>query len=165
MKNYKISLPGIMLLGSMLIAFTACGGGNGSGEDGSASAEASKSQSGLTAFEEKHGIGPVDEAITISEIDMEKVEKGKELFKTKCSACHKIEERYIGPQLDNVLTDRTPTYVMNMILNPQEMVKKHPEAKKMLQEFMSPMPNQNLSREEARAVVEYLASVQKDQSN
>lgn len=146
-----------MMAGVLLVG---CGGGSDTGNNKSVESSAKKESSGLSAFEQEHGIGPVTEVVTVGEIDMEKVEQGKQLFKTKCSACHKISERYVGPALNTVLDDRTPTYVMNMILNPDGMVKKHPEAKKMLQEFLSPMPNQGLSKDEARAIVEYLASVQ-----
>lgn len=145
-----------------LVLFTGCGG---SSENSDVQPSNPKDTGGLTEFELKHGIGPVNEVVTIREIDMEKVEKGKELFKTKCSACHRIGERYVGPDLGSVLEKRTPAYVMNMILNPDGMVKKHPEARKMLQEFLSPMPNQNLEREEARAIVEYLASAQNEPGN
>ena len=62
----------------------------------------------------------------------------------------------MGPPLGDVLGHRTPTYVMNMILNPQEMYERHPAAKQMLAEYLSYMPNQGLTAEEARAVVEYL---------
>ncbi len=88
-------------------------------------------------------------------------EKGEELFVLKCSMCHKIESRYIGPQLDDVLTKRTPEYVMNMILNPVEMTQKHPEARKLLAEYSSPMANQSLTEEETRSILEYLRTVSK----
>jgi len=73
-----------------------------------------------------------------------------------------MDQDYVGPPLGNVLEDRTPTYVMNMILNPVEMTKKHPEARKMLQQYMNQMTFQNVSEEQARAIVEYLATVQSD---
>jgi hypothetical protein len=65
-------------------------------------------------------------------------------------------ERYVGPALGEVFKRRTPTFVMNMALNPQGMVEKHPVTKKLLAEFFTPMPNQNISPEQARQVVEYL---------
>ncbi|MCW9707319.1 c-type cytochrome [Fodinibius salsisoli] len=161
MENTIKNIVGLLLVTMLILA--GCGGGAEQGNTQSAQkASTSGGTEGLTAFEQKHGIGPVTEVITVDQIDMKKVKKGKELFKIKCSACHKIGERYIGPKLGDVFDDRTPTYVMNMILNPDGMVKEHPEAKKMLQEFLSPMPNQNLEREEARAIVEYLSSVQND---
>lgn len=114
---------------------------------------------GLTAFELEHGIGPVTSEITLSEVSQERIDAGQELFKIKCSACHKVTERYIGPDLGTVLNQRSPTFVLNMILNPDGMTKEHPEGKKMMAEYLSPMPNQNLTQDEALAIVHYLKSV------
>lgn len=112
----------------------------------------------LTEFEMTNGIGPVDEEITIEEIDEDLAQKGMEIFDMKCGACHKMDQRYVGPPLGGVTDTRTPAFIMNMILNPEEMVEKHPIAKALMNEYLTPMPNQNLSREEARAVVEYLST-------
>lgn len=143
---------------AMMILLAGCGGS----QDGKDQESSQKETSGLSEFEMKHGVGPINEPVTIGEIDMEKVEQGKEIFRTKCSACHKMDQDYVGPPLGDVLEKRTPAYVMNMILNPVEMTKKHPEAKKMLQQYMNQMTFQNVSKEEARAIVEYLATVQSD---
>ena len=62
----------------------------------------------------------------------------------------------VGPSLGGVTARRTPEYIMNMILNPEGMIQQHPEAKKMLAQFLTPMPNQHLTEDEARAVLEYL---------
>jgi cytochrome c1 len=70
--------------------------------------------------------------------------------------CHKMDTLYVGPALGEVTARRTPAYIMNMILNPQEMVERHPIAKQLLAERMTFMANQNLTVDEARAVVEYL---------
>lgn len=151
----------IGLLVISLTLFVGCGGGSDTGNSESASAQ--KESNGLTAFEQEHGIGPVTEEIQLaSNIDKQLAKDGEALFETKCSACHKMDERYVGPSQRDLLDTRSPEYVMNMILNPAEMVKKHPEAKKMLQEFMTPMPNQNLSREEARSILEYFRYMHKN---
>jgi cytochrome c len=84
------------------------------------------------------------------------VDAGGKVFEQKCAACHKLGERYVGPALGGVTTRRTPTFVMNMILNPQGMVEKHPVTRKIFAEYLLAMPNQNLSHDEARQVVEYL---------
>lgn len=152
------------LIGLLIISLTFFAGCGGGSENGTQSSETSakKSSGGLTAFEQENGIGPVTEKIELpATIDEELAEKGEALFETKCSACHKLDERYVGPAQRDLLDRRSPEYVMNMILNPAEMVKKHPEAKKMLAEFMTPMPNQNLSREEARSIVEYFRYMNK----
>ena len=146
---------------SLIILFalvlSACGSGDGNGEKAKNQSSASKSESGLTEFQMKHGIGPVTEPIKLDdEIDEEMAERGKEVFRTKCSACHKMEERYVGPPLADVTEKRSPAYIINMIMNPQEMTKKHPEARAMLQEYMNQMTYQNVKQEDARAIVEYL---------
>ena len=110
----------------------------------------------LTAFEVENGIGPVKEVVVLGAIDRTLAAKGKGLFEAKCSMCHKMDTTYVGPSLGEVTTRRTPAYIMNMILNPQEMVEHHPIAKQLLAARMSFMANQNLTVEEARAVVEYL---------
>lgn len=150
MKSLK-QLTGLAL--AAMILFAGCGGQDPGKTDSSTTASG-----GLSEFEMANGIGPVTEEITIAEVDQSLAEKGAQIFKTKCSACHKMEDRYVGPPLGNVLEARTPAFVMNMILNPEQMLKEHPVGKQLLAEYMTPMPNQNLEREEARAIVEYLAS-------
>ena len=139
-----------------LVLIMGCGGGEPQNQKKPAH-KAEKSE--LTAFQTQNGIGPVTEEIVITTLDPELIKKGEVAFVSKCSACHKVDERYVGPALEDIVARRTPTYMMNMILNPAQMVKEHPEARKMLAEFMTPMPNQNLEQEEARAVVEYLVSL------
>lgn len=110
---------------------------------------------GLSQFELEHGIGPVKAEIKLGDIDKAVAAEGKAIFLEKCSACHKIGERYVGPNLAEVVKRRKPEYIMNMILNPSEMVEKHPVAKELLGEYLAPMANQNLKQEEARKVLEY----------
>ena len=140
-----------MLALASLVFTAACGGGD---TDRQAPATP-QDPSGLTATELEHGIGPV-EPFTLTDIDEALAVAGEEVFTVKCSACHKMAERYVGPALADVTTRRSPAYVMNMILNPEEMIQRHPEAKALLAQFMTPMANQNLTEEEARAVLEFL---------
>lgn len=157
MKSFiKLIVPIIITIG----LFLASCGGQSSG-DSNKNSSSSSNESGLTAFQQENGIGPVTEEINLEEIDKALAKKGEGIFETKCSACHKLDERYVGPAQRDLLDTRSPEYVMNMILNPAEMIKKHPEAKKMLQKFMTPMPNQNVSREEARAILEYFRYMNK----
>jgi mono/diheme cytochrome c family protein len=110
----------------------------------------------LTAFELKNGIGPVTTEITLGPLDRAMAERGEKTFEGKCSACHKMDEKYVGPALGKVTERRTPAYIMNMILNPEGMYTRHPVAKQLLAEHLTQMPNLGLSRDEAREVVEYL---------
>jgi len=100
------------------------------------------------------GVGPVQN-VELGEIDPALVKTGEETFITKCSACHKIEKRFVGPALKGVTQRRSPEWIMNMILDPDKMVKENPTAKQLLAEYLSPMANQSLTQDEARAILEY----------
>ena len=85
--------------------------------------------------------------------------QGEKVYNQYCVACHKINEKFIGPSLKGIFDRRSPEWVMNMILNPEVMVKEDPLAKDLLKEFGSPMLNQHLTEEQARAIVEYLRTI------
>lgn len=146
---------------TIALALAGCGGGGESGNESASSGGADTG--GLSAEQLEHGIGPIS-AFELGELDPEMAAKGQEVFEIKCSACHKVGERYIGPDMAGILDRRSPAYVMNMILNPEEMLQKHPEAKAMLAEYMTPMANQNLTEEEARAILEWLRTADSDQA-
>jgi cytochrome c len=142
-----------------------CGGKDDDDDDEKESPahEAQEAASGgLSAFELEHGIGPVKEPIELGAVDVAMAATGKAVFEAKCTACHKMDTLYIGPALGEVTARRSGAFIMNMILNPQEMVERHPVAKQMLAERMSFMANQGLTRDEARAVLEYLRTQSKN---
>ena len=101
------------------------------------------------------GIGPIIHVDISNVIDNNMAEKGEKMFNSMCSACHKINQRVIGPALAGVTKRRTPEWIMNMIMNPNQMVKENAQARKLLSEYISPMANQNLTEEETRAILEY----------
>lgn len=107
------------------------------------------------------GVGPVS-SLTLNEtIDDNMVAAGAEVFKTKCTACHKIGKKFIGPAPNGILERRTPEWVMNMILDPEGMVKNDPLAKQLLIDYNgSPMANQNLTEDEARSILEYFRTLE-----
>lgn len=150
-------LVGVLIL-SLTLLTAGCGGQEKSGsEDSKANEDDSKTE--LTDFQMENGIGPVTEQVELGdELDPELIEKGEQMFELKCSACHKLDSRYVGPPLASITNTRSPAYIMNMILNPAEMIEKHPIPRGLLGNYATRMTDQHLSREEARAVVEYLAS-------
>lgn len=138
----------------------ACGGSESQNASQSQSASgASPAPAPLTQVELEQGIGPIRD-LALGPIDEALASEGEQAFTIKCSACHKIEERYVAPQLGTVLTRRTPEFVMNMMLNATEMVQRHPEVQALLAEFFTPMPVQITDPDEARAILEYLRSAQ-----
>jgi len=107
------------------------------------------------------GVGPITSVQLSAEIDQAMAENGKKVYDQMCLACHRIGKKFIGPPPNGILERRTPEWVMNMILNPENMVKEDPLAKDLLQEFNgSPMANQGLTEEQARAVLEYFRTLE-----
>lgn len=146
----------VLVLAISIAIFSSCGDGKKS-EKASEPKVEKKEVVELDPMKDK-GIGPVSN-ITLNEIDESLAATGKEVFKAKCSACHKMSKRFVGPGLAGVTERRTPEWIMNMILNPEEMVKKNEAAKKLFAEYLSPMANQSLTEDEARQILEYFRTV------
>ena len=109
---------------------------------------------------ENKGIGPISE-ITLGPVDQTMVAEGQKIYQELCSACHKPTEKFIGPAPAGIMGRRSPEWIMNMILNPEEMVREDPIAKELLVEYnMAPMANQNLTEEQARNVLEYFRTLE-----
>jgi len=141
----------------VIVAFvlTSCGGGEKAETE---TTQMPGKQDGLSQDQLVNGIGPIS-AFTLGPADANLAAKGKEIFDVKCVACHKIDDRLVGPPLRGVLERRSPAFILNMILNPDEMVKKHPEVQSMLAQYYVPMTFQNVSEEDARVILEYLRSL------
>jgi mono/diheme cytochrome c family protein len=106
------------------------------------------------------GVGPIKNIQLADVIDEEMVQKGMELFKTNCSACHKVDKRFIGPSPKGIMTRRSPEWIMNMILDPKMMTEQDRCAKDLLVEFNgAAMANQNLTEEQARDILEYFRTL------
>ncbi len=146
-------MRGFLAAVAVMAMAAGCGGQD---RAGSAPPAAGAPASDLTPFQLEHGIGPLTEVLTLGPLDQGLADSGQKVFGAKCTACHKMAEKYVGPALGEVLVRRSPTFTMNMILNPNEMVERHPVAKEMLAEAMTMMANQGLTTGDARAVVEYL---------
>ncbi|WP_273565531.1 c-type cytochrome [Maribacter halichondriae] len=106
------------------------------------------------------GVGPITSISLGSEIDQAMAKKGEEVYNQMCMACHRVGKKFIGPAPNNILERRSPEWVMNMILNPEAMVKEDPLAIDLLAEFNSaPMANQGLTEEQARSVLEFFRTL------
>jgi len=101
------------------------------------------------------GIGPIKSEVKLGPIDKNLVVKGEQTFTTKCSACHKLDVKLVGPPLKDVTKRRRPEWIMNMMLNPQQMTMENPTAKELFATYLVQMTFQDVSQDDARAILEY----------
>ena len=102
------------------------------------------------------GVGPITNVILEDKVNISMANSGEKLFNQLCTSCHIINEDYIGPSMAGILDRRSPEWIMNMILNPIQMLEEDPIAIELLKEYnFEYMYNQNLLEEEAREILEY----------
>ncbi|HLW14782.1 MAG TPA: cytochrome c [Flavobacteriaceae bacterium] len=105
------------------------------------------------------GVGVIKN-VTLGDLDPALAAKGEEVFKANCTACHKTDRKFIGPAMEGVVDRRAPEWIMNMILDPELMVKEDPLARQLLIDYNgSPMANQGMTEEQARALLEYFRTL------
>lgn len=109
---------------------------------------------------ETHGTELKESDITLSTpLDQAMVAAGKSTYELKCQSCHRLtEEKLVGPGWKGVTQKRQPVWIMNMITNVEMMLESDPEAQKLLEQCMVRMPNQNITKDDARKVLEFMRS-------
>ncbi len=152
----------IAAMAAMVLVLLASGlGCGGKSENSQAEKPAATAQPGAGATSgQNQGAWPVTQ-VDVSTFTEDMATEGARIFESKCTACHKLAERYVGPALAGVTERREPVWIMNMILGPDKMVQQDPTAKQLFAEYLAPMTNQNLTEPEARAVLAYLMAQDK----
>ena len=106
------------------------------------------------------GIGPIKELVFDDAVNKTMADEGKKAFILKCTACHMAERKLIGPAMKGIYERRSPEWVINLLLNPTQMLKEDPIAIALLKKYNNIlMLNQNLTQKEARAISEYLRTL------
>lgn len=144
-----LGLAGLILS----LALVACGGGDGGpqGEAQGADVESSAGGGGSAAAAIEPVKGPLDETLA---------SRGEALFRDLgCTACHRVDERLVGPALKGVTSRRDYPWFYHMVTNPDSMIRNDSIGKELLAEYLTPMANQGVSDDEARALFEYFRSV------
>lgn len=150
MKHFLLALATAFIL-------AACGSSEKPPASQPAAADNSMVDNKPAAAADPKGIGKFRDVPLTHPLDEGMVQKGKAVADLKCTSCHRLtEEKLVGPGWKGVTDRRTPEWIMNFITNVDEMLNKDPEAQAMLETCMVRMPNQNLSDEDARAVLEFL---------
>jgi len=108
-------------------------------------------------FEILHGFGPLKEVIEVGELNPDLVATGRDLFEDKCTDCHTLDDPEVGPPLRDVTYFRSPTFIMNQILDPVQNGEKHPEMQALRDQYDDEMAfDEPVTVDEARALLEYL---------
>lgn len=152
----RISLTkgaGLLLLAGSITLFS-CGENNAA-----PAAEAAEPSAAATeapaASEEKL----FEEVSVPASLDASLAEKGKTIYEMKCQSCHKLtDEKLVGPGWKGITQRRSPGWIVAMTTKPEVMIAKDPDAQKLLEEHLVAMPNQNISADEARQLLEFMRS-------
>lgn len=103
------------------------------------------------------GIGKFKDVQLPSSLDAKMAEAGVKVYDLKCASCHKLtDEKLVGPGWKGVTERRKPEWILNFSTNTDEMIDKDPHAMAMLAECLVRMPNQNLSDDDARHILEFM---------
>src|SRR5690606_7248328 len=101
------------------------------------------------------GIGPIT-SFTQPAFDQAVADEGNKLFIVKCTMCHEYSEDKLGPALKGITKKRTPEWILNLMLNTEEMFEKDTDALAIKEEFQSMMVSVGLNEKEAKSILEYL---------
>lgn len=139
---------GLLLL--VLLFLSACSGNTSSTNQDSESPPPAKIDDGK-------GIGETTSVTLNVPLKPDLVENGKAIYEMKCAACHRLtDKRVVGPGWAGLTSKRKPEWIMNMITNVEVMLAEDPTARKLLEECLTRMPNQNLTIDDSRAVLEFM---------
>ena len=152
----------VLSLVVVFIAFVASCGGNNSTDNNSGDTSTNAINSATTendnpAYDPHRGEGKFTKVELGTSLDAAKAESGDKVYQVKCGGCHKLtDERLVGPGWAGVSTRHTPEWIMNFITNTDAMIDKDPKVQAQLELCLVRMPNQNLSDDDARNLLEFM---------
>lgn len=152
------------LLLSMAAAFSmflySCGGDNTTTTtttDTATTTDVATTDNTAAASDPERGIGKFTNVELTHPLDPKMVEEGKTIYDVKCSSCHKVtDEKLVGPGFGGITDRHSPEWIMNFLTNTDEMIDNDPKAQAMLEVCMVRMPDQNLTDDNARHVLEFM---------
>jgi len=166
MKKIIITFSLIFSLGLFL---AACGGSGENNTSSNSPADTSTAQAETSApasantdtstskYDPTRGEGKFHDVKLSANLDSKMAEDGDKIYELKCSSCHKLTgERLVGPGWKGVTSRHNPAWILNFVTNTDDMIDKDPKAQAMLEICMVRMPNQNLSDDQAREILEFM---------
>ena len=148
----------VMLL-SIGALMAACGGGKNDNPAAATetSAASEKTGSGNPSYDPHRGEGKFTKVDISPNLDAAMAATGEKTYGVKCGSCHKLtDEKLVGPGWKGVTQRRTPYWIMNFITNPDPMINKDPAVQAQLELCLVRMPNQSLTDEDARNILEFM---------
>lgn len=128
-----------------------------SGNQGSTESPAGKTTMSTEEYDPKRGEGKFDNVELDAQLNVAMATEGKLISDLKCASCHKYtDERLVGPGWEGVTNKHRPEWIMNFITNPDPMIDQDPELQAQLEICLVRMPNQNLTDDDARAILEFM---------
>jgi cytochrome c551/c552 len=153
----KILIVTLAVASISVIACNSSSDNKSTQESSSRKTDTSSSTAGTSAGNEKAGVGKFQHVELTHPLDQKMVGTGKGVYDLKCASCHKLtDEKLVGPGWKDVTKRRAPEWIMNFVTNTEEMLQKDAVAKNLYEVCLVKMPNQNLSDDDARGVLEFM---------
>ncbi len=152
----------VLSLVVLFIAFVASCGGNKSSESTTEQTNENSDHEDEDvkenpSYDPNRGEGKFTNVELGATLDASKAELGDKVFQVKCSSCHKLtDEKLVGPGWAGVTKRYKPEWIMNFITNTDAMIDKDPKMQAQLEICLVRMPNQNLSDDDARSLLEFM---------
>jgi hypothetical protein len=153
----NISLSVVMANALLLIFISSCG------SDESKKTESSESKKNISdlydapKYDPHRGEGKFTTVDLGEKLDVTMADAGQKIFDVKCNACHKLtSEKLVGPGWTGVTSRHKPEWIMNFITNPDAMIDKDPAVQAQLEICLVRMPNQSLTDDDARHILEFM---------
>jgi cytochrome c2 len=155
---------------SLVVVFIASCGGNSNSEKSTNEATSAKhheeekdehhegkKDDDNPSYDPNRGEGKFTKVELGASLDAAKAEGGKKVYDVKCGACHKLtDEKLVGPGWVGVTSRHSPEWIMNFITNTDAMINKDPKVQAQLEICLVRMPNQSLSDDDARNLLEFM---------
>ncbi len=147
----------LFVLGLVVVFFTSCGGNNSPDNATATTTPEDQKTDANPSYDPHRGEGKFTKVELGASLDVSKAEGGKKVFDVKCSPCHKTtDEKLVGPGWAGVTTRNSPEWIMNFITNTDAMINKDPKIQAQLELCLVRMPNQSLTDDDARNLLEFM---------
>lgn len=153
----------IYILTAVAIIFASCGGGTKpeetSNEPISKAQKDAQAAESTPSYDPNRGEGKFNSTnvIVSDKLNLKMAESGEMITGVKCASCHKLsDEKLVGPGWKGVTERRTPEWIMNFITDPDPMIDKDPAVQAQYEICLVRMPNQGLSEEDSRNILEFM---------